>query len=146
MSGGLTRAELGRIGERTAALWLEERGWTIRERNARVGRDEIDLVAENGGILCFVEVKTRRQFPDYRTPEGTPAEAVDARKQAAMIRAAEAWLASHPGDAEKTPRLDVMEVYADPGDDGFRLLLIRHLPGAVRKTAKFSPRSPRNRW
>ena len=142
MSGGVNSRELGRIGERTAALWLEERGYVLRGCNVRVGRDEIDLIAEDDRFLCFVEVKTRRQFPDYRTPEGTPAEAVDARKQAAMIRAAETWLAEHP-EEEKTPRLDVMEVYADPEDDGFRLLLIRHLPGAVRKTAKFSRKSGR---
>ncbi len=132
----MNRAELGRIGERTAALWLENQGCIILERNARFGRDEIDLVAEDGPCVCFVEVKTRRQYPDYRTPEGTPAEAVDARKRNAMVRAAEAWLAVHP--TEKTPRLDVVEVYADPEDEGFRLLLIRRLPGAVRKTAKFS--------
>ena len=136
MSGGVNRASLGRIGEKTAALWLEERGYTILGRGVRFGHDEIDLVAENGDTVCFVEVKTRRQFPDYRMPEGTPAGAVDARKQAAMVRSAEAWLAANPTD--KTPRLDVMEVYADPEDEGFRLLLIRHLPDAVRKTAKFS--------
>lgn len=138
MSGGLTRAELGRVGERAAAVWLGERGYTVLGRNLRFGRDEIDLVAERGDTVCFVEVKTRRQYPDYRTPEGTPAEAVDLRKQTAMVRAAEAWLAANPTD--KTPRLDVMEVYADPEDEGFRLLLIRHLPDAVRKTAKFSRR------
>ena len=138
MSGGLSRAELGRVGERAAAVWLEERGYTVLGRNLRFGRDEIDLVAERGDTVCFVEVKTRRQYPDYRTPEGTPAEAVDLRKQTAMVRAAEAWLAANP--TEKTPRLDVMEVYADPEDAGFRLLLIRHLPDAVRKTAKFSRR------
>ena len=141
MSGGLSRAELGRIGEKTAALWLGERGYAVLGRNLRFGRDEIDLVAESGDTVCFVEVKTRRQYPDYRTPEGTPAEAVDGRKQTAMVRAAEAWLAANPTD--KTPRLDVMEVYADPADEGFRLLLIRHLPGAVRKTAKFSRTSRR---
>ena len=133
----MTRAELGRVGEKAAALWLEERGYTILARNERIGRDEIDLVAEDGEFLCFVEVKTRRQYPDYRVPEGTPAEAVDARKQAAMIRAAESWLALHP--TGKTPRLDVMEIYADPEGDLFRLLLVRHLPGAVRKVGKFTP-------
>ena len=133
---GLSRAELGRIGERTAALWLEDNGYTIVGRNVRMGHDEIDLVAETDGFVCFVEVKTRRQYPEYRTPEGTPAEAVDFKKQTAMVRSAEAWMAQNPTD--RTPRLDVMEVYADPADDGFRLLLIRHLPGAVRKRAKFS--------
>ncbi len=141
MSGGLTRAELGRVGERAAAEWLMAHGYTVVGRNLRFGHDEIDLVAECGDTVCFVEVKTRRQYPDYRTPEGTPAEAVDTRKKTAMVRAAEAWLSANPTD--RIPRLDVMEVYADPGDEGFRLLLIRHLPDAVRKSAKFSRRPRR---
>ena len=132
----MNRAQLGRVGEKAAALRLEEMGYAVIGRNVRIGRDEIDLIAEDADHVCFVEVKTRRQYPDYRAPEGTPAESVNARKQAAMVRAAEAWLAANP--TVKSPRMDVMEVYADPEDEGFRLLLIRHLPDAVRKTAKFS--------
>ena len=132
----MNRAQLGRIGEAAAAVRLEELGYTVLGKNVRIGRDEIDLVAEDGGHICFVEVKTRRQYPAYRTPEGTPAEAVDVRKREAMVRAAEGWLSAHP--SEKTPRIDVMEVYADPESDVFRVLLIRHLPDAVRKRGKFS--------
>ena len=135
----MNRAQLGRIGEKAAALRLEEMGYAIVGRNVRFGRDEIDLIAEDEEHVCFVEVKTRRQYPDYRAPEGTPAESVNARKQAAMVRAADAWLAANP--TEKSPRMDVMEVYADPQSDVFRILRIRHLPGAVRKTAKFAPKS-----
>ena len=132
----MNRAQLGRIGEAAAAVRLEEMGYTVTGRNVRIGRDEIDLIAEDAEHICFVEVKTRRQYPAYRTREGTPAEAVNARKQAALIRAAEEWLAAHPAEAGsadggKSPRIDVMEVYADPESDVFRILLIRHLPGAV---------------
>ncbi len=132
----MNRAQLGRIGEAAAAVRLEELGYTVLGKNVRIGRDEIDLVAEDEGHICFVEVKTRRQYPAYRAPEGTPAEAVDIRKREAMIRAAEGWLSAHP--SEKTPRIDVMEVYADPESDVFRVLLIRHLTDAVRKRGKFS--------
>ena len=134
----MTRTELGRIGEKAAALWLEERGYAVTGRNVRFGRYEIDLIAEDADHVCFVEVKTRRQFPDLRTPEGTPAEAVDRRKQAAMVCAADAWLRENP--SEKSPRIDVMEVYADPESEVFRILKIRHLPDAVRKRGKFSRR------
>ena len=132
----MNRAELGRIGEKAAALRLEEAGYTVVGRNVRVGRDEIDLIVRDAEHICFVEVKTRRQFPEYRAPEGTPAEAVDARKKAAMVRAAEAWLLENP--TELQPRLDVVEVYADPESEVFRILLMRHFPDAVRKKAKFS--------
>ena len=129
-------AQLGRIGEGAAAVWLEEKGYALLGRNVRIGRDEIDLIAEDGAHICFVEVKTRRQYPEYRARVGTPAEAVDIRKQTAMVRAAEGWLEAHP--TEKIPRLDVMEVYADPEGETFRILLIRHIPDAVRKSGKFS--------
>ena len=131
--------ELGRIGENTAALFLEEDGWTVLSRNARVGRDEIDIVAERGDVLCFAEVKTRRQYPDHAARKGTsPAEAVGAKKRESMIRAAEGWLAGHP--TEKSPRLDVIEVFVSPDNPLYEVLAIRHHENAVRKIAKFSPK------
>ncbi|MCH7992121.1 MAG: YraN family protein, partial [Gemmatimonadetes bacterium] len=51
--------ELGAWGERLAGARLERRGWTILERNYRLGRREVDLIARKEGILAFVEVKTR---------------------------------------------------------------------------------------
>ena len=69
----------------------------------RIGRDELDLVMQDGAYLVFVEVKAR-------TSEafGLPREAVDSRKQAHMVRAAEAYLQQTGGD---TPaRFDVIEV------------------------------------
>ena len=134
--------ELGRVGENSAALVLEEAGWTILCRNARVGRDEIDIIAERGDVLCFAEVKTRRQYPDHAEGEGySPADAVDARKRESMIRAAEGWLAAHP--TEKSPRLDVIEVFVNPDNPLYEVLLIRQHENAVKKTAKFSPKRRR---
>ena len=129
----MTARELGRVGEKAAAIWLEEHGYTITGRNVRVGHGEIDLIAEDAAFLCFVEVKTRRQFPDYRPWSGKPVEAVTRRKQAILLRSADAWLYANP--TEKQPRIDVMEVYADPESDVFRILLIEHYPNAVRKRA-----------
>jgi putative endonuclease len=51
--------QLGRIGEQTAADYLIERGYRIRERNFRCRFGEIDLVAESREYLVFVEVKAR---------------------------------------------------------------------------------------
>ena len=130
--------ELGRIGENSAALYLESEGWAILERNARVGRDEIDIVAGRGEILCFAEVKTRRQYPDHAEGGLSPAEAIDARKRESMIRAAEGWLLLHP--TEKVPQLDVIEVYVRPDCEHYEVLAIRHHENAVKKTGKFSPK------
>ena len=130
--------ELGRVGENTAALALEKDGWTILARNARVGRHEIDIVAERGDILCFAEVKTRRQYPDREVRGGfAPAEAVGGKKRESMILAAEGWLAAHP--TEKSPRLDVIEVFVSPDNPLYEVLAVRRCEDAVRKRAKFSP-------
>ena len=51
--------DLGRWGETLAAEHLEAQGWTVLERNYRAGPPEIDLIAERGHTVAFVEVKTR---------------------------------------------------------------------------------------
>lgn len=54
------RAALGRWGEDLAARELRRRGFGVLERNQRVGRGEVDLVARQGETVVLVEVKTRR--------------------------------------------------------------------------------------
>ncbi len=130
---------LGISGESTAAVYLESHGFRILHRNLRIGHAEIDLVAENDVFLVFAEVKTRRQVPDTSAPFGTPAEAVDAKKQAILVRAAETYLTEHAPD--RFFRIDVIEVYADPNFAGYRVLDVRHFENAVRKTGKFSRKS-----
>ena len=132
---------LGRLGEETAARFLESRGFRVTGRNLHIGHAEIDIVAENDVYLLFAEVKTRRQIPDRDAPFGTPAEAVNARKQSLLLTAAETYLAEH--ESTKFPRIDVIEVYADPNSTAYRVLDIRHFENAVRKTGKFSHRYPR---
>ncbi len=127
---------LGRLGEATAARYLESRGFRILERNLHIGHAEIDLVAENDVYLLFVEVKTRRQVPGHAGAYGTPAEAVDAKKQATLLKAAEMYLLEHA--SAKFFRIDVIEVYADPDSMTYRVLDVQHFENAVRKTGKFS--------
>jgi putative endonuclease len=68
------RAErAGRRGETLAALYLWLTGWRVLGRRVRTARGEVDLVARRGRVLCFVEVKWRRNarqlglaIDDYR--------------------------------------------------------------------------------
>lgn len=53
--------EIGSRGEDAAMEWLRQRGYYIVERNWRVGRYEIDIIAEHYDTLHFVEVKTRKE-------------------------------------------------------------------------------------
>ncbi len=91
-SGRATRpAGLRGVGddwERLTEKRLKRAGYRVLERNFRVRPGEVDLVAEENGVICFVEVKGRRG-----EGFGSPAEAVTAEKQRRIFRAAEAWLA-----------------------------------------------------
>ncbi len=84
------RQKLGRLGERLASDSLEERGYRIIERNFRCRSGEIDLVAEEGQDLVFVEVKTRRG-----TAYGLPEEAVNSRKARKLQEVACCYLELH---------------------------------------------------
>ena len=68
------RRDLGDFGERVAAHRLESMGMSVIERNVRIGRIEIDLVARDGDEVVFVEVRTRRG------PAGLAAESVSPAK------------------------------------------------------------------
>ncbi len=102
----------GRDGESIAAAFLLLKGARIIARNwrpARAGvRGEIDIIAQIGEFLCFVEVKTRAS--DER---GAPQEAVDAAKQKQISRLANAYISLHDA-GEVACRFDVIEVWLAP--------------------------------
>src|SRR2546425_9914210 len=81
------RSVLGEEGERAAARFLEARGYRILERNYRTRRGEIDLIAEDGRMLVFVEVKVRL---DDRF--GGPAAAITRAKQARIAGVCQQYL------------------------------------------------------
>jgi putative endonuclease len=114
------RRALGARGEARAEAHLRRHGYRILARNARAGGVEIDLVAARAGTLVFVEVKTRRS-----RRLGPPESAVDARKQARLVRGAAAWLREHRPRV-RSIRFDV--IVCEPGPDGG--LELRHLEGA----------------
>jgi putative endonuclease len=113
----LTRAPKGTgdAAEAAAARWLErERGFRIVARNWRNPgdrREEIDLVARDGEVVVFVEVKARARgalVPGYH--------AVDRRKKQVLRRAITAYLRSL-GRPPQTFRLDIVEVTPSAAGD-----------------------------
>jgi putative endonuclease len=60
--------ELGKWGEDVAASYLERLGYTILERDWKSGHRDLDIIAREGDIVVFVEVKTRRNR-DFTDPE-----------------------------------------------------------------------------
>lgn len=108
VSGGGEARTLGQWGEEQVAEKLRRGGWTIIARNFRCRMGEIDIVAENGRFLAFVEVKLRRD-----SSYGAACEAVTPAKQRRLRTAAEYYLMYHPTALQ--PRFDVAEVYAPNG-------------------------------
>ena len=53
-----SRKEVGALGEKVAADYLKRYGFSIRDKNVARKTGELDLIAEKGGTLHFVEVKT----------------------------------------------------------------------------------------
>lgn len=98
------RQALGRVGERIAARWLRRRGWRVIAERFRSGHRDLDLIVERGGMVAFVEVKTRRD-----TAFGDPVEAVSWRKRRELIRSAMIW-ADRFGPAGAAYRFDVVGV------------------------------------
>ncbi|HIQ23173.1 MAG TPA: YraN family protein [Planctomycetes bacterium] len=96
--------DLGHRGEKAAARFLRRRGYRIIARGYQSGVGEIDLVAEQGGTVVFVEVKTR-----HADQPGSPVEAVDEEKQRRLSRAAVAFLKRY-GLLEYPARFDVVAV------------------------------------
>lgn len=98
------RQGLGRTGERLAAEELTRRGYRIVERNYRCTYGEIDLVAEDGEDLVFVEVKTRRGIA-----YGLPEEAINGRKRQKLVQVASCYLDAH-ACADRPWRIDAVAV------------------------------------
>lgn len=80
----------GAIGEQAAVDYLRQKGFMIVERNYRIGRSEVDIIASRYDELHFVEVKTRK-FGSLTAPEDSLTE----QKFRAMHRAASAYMSQH---------------------------------------------------
>jgi len=99
----------GRWGERQAVRLLKSKGWEIMGERVRVGRrDELDIIADHGGVLVFVEVKTRKN-EDF----GRPISAVNQAKRHHLSRAAVGYL-KHQKPPPDYFRFDVVEVIGEP--------------------------------
>ena len=103
-----TSGGTGRLGENLAAAYLERRGMRLTARNYRCRFGEIDLIAWDADVLCFVEVKARTNWE-----MGLPREYVTAKKQEKLRAAAALYLSEQGLDCPA--RFDVAEVYLKAG-------------------------------
>ena len=117
-----SRRVLGDLGERLAVQHLLAKGYRIRERNFRVREGEIDIIAQYGDVLAFVEVRCRRG-----DAMGTAGESLTPAKQRRLLGLAEAY-----GQARgRLPAQRRIDVIALDFERGGRLLSLDHIEGAV---------------
>ena len=110
-----TRAS-GRSAEEAAVAWLERQGYEIEARNHATRAGELDVVARDGDVLCFIEVKARKS-----ARFGSPLTAVDWKKQGRIGRAAALYLAATGWRGRC--RFDVLGLTGS--EDGWRFELVR---------------------
>ncbi|MDZ8120372.1 YraN family protein [Pontiella agarivorans] len=119
----------GRWGEKVAVKFLRSKHWKIIGERVRSGKhDELDIVADDGNALVFVEVKTRKN-EDF----GRPFSAVNNAKRKRLSRAAVNYLKKKNAKPDYI-RFDVIEVIGEPGGDPE----IRHIENAFSLDPAYS--------
>ncbi len=113
--------ESGKIGEDVAVKFLRRRGYEIIERNYRGSRYEVDIIAREGGVLSFVEVKTRAPGKSL-----SGAESINREKQRRIAQAAQHYLMTHPQEQSSVCRFDVVLIEAEAGKKPKAKELIRN--------------------
>lgn len=106
MSSKKQNLTVGRLGEKSAKEYLQQRGYKILQQNYRTRYAEIDLIARKGDVLVFVEVRTKigEQF-------GTPEETLQGKKLQRVKRNA-LWYAGHV-KWDKQCRVDAVCIVLD---------------------------------
>lgn len=116
--------DLGKIGENIAANLLIKKGYIIRERNWRIGKLEIDIIAELNQRIVIVEVKTRS------TNTYNPLDAIDRKKVMRLIRAAKSYLTIN--HLERELQFDIVTVVGTNSHD----LELNHYADAIMPPLK----------
>ena len=111
------RHKRGLAGEKQAIQYLLARGWHIVAHRFRVRHTEIDLIARQGSLVAFVEVKARRG-----TAFGSPLEAVTGAKRRELVKAARVWVDRHgrPADVYRFDCIAIIDHKLEHLADAFR--------------------------
>ena len=123
------RMKLGAFGESFARSHLMRLGYLVLATNLRLKAGEVDVLAQHGPTLVFIEVRTRRGGR-----LGTPEESITPKKASRMARLAEQHMASlavRPQDW----RVDVIAI--DVGKDG-RVSRFAHIKNAVGEAGRLT--------
>ncbi len=111
----------GQIGEETASKFLTSLGYKIIERNFRKRYGEIDIVAMDGSVLVFVEVKTRKG-----NIYGLPEEAITPWKINHLIKSMKYYQLTHE-KLRSDIRIDVVSITLTEDDKVEKIKLFKNI-------------------
>lgn len=117
----MKRKELGTLGEKLAKNFLKKKGYRIRETNFKCREGEIDIVAEQGDYLVFVEVRTKSSLEF-----GTPEESITPFKKEKLVTSALTYLSTH----QHLPahwRIDLVAIELDQKGKAERIELVQDI-------------------
>lgn len=121
------RQALGQRGEQLAVDKLVADGFEIVTRNYHCRTGELDIIARQGEVWVFVEVRTRRS-----TRFGTPEESITARKRLHLITAAQTYLQEQGLDLNNIDwRIDVVAIEIGKRNEMVRLDVIENAIGGM---------------
>jgi putative endonuclease len=116
----LNNRETGKLGEKIAREDLLKKGYSILETNYSTRYGEIDIIAVEGRVVVFVEVKTRRGINF-----GYPREAVNRHKQLKIKNMAEVYILRKKL-RDINMRFDVIEVFLDDNNDAKSVTILKN--------------------
>ena len=108
-----SQKDFGNHCEELAAIFITKSGYEIIDRNVRLGRGEIDIIATTGETICFIEVKA-----SCTLRFGLPEERVNSKKQTQLIKLAKLYLLKNR-DLQRRfdPRFDVISIIKEENYD-----------------------------
>ena len=116
------RQQLGKLGEGLAVTYLRKQGFAIIDRNFKKRYGELDIIALEGSVLVFIEVKTR-----IGHAFGSPEEAVTPRKFHEGKQTALYYKMLHP-ELPESLRIDVIGIELD---EHYTLVHFNHIPNVT---------------
>jgi len=119
----MRKKSLGNLGENLALKHLHKQGYTILERNFRSKFGEVDIIAQDGEVLVFIEVKTR-----WSQKYGPPEEAITPGKIKRIIKVSQYYKMLHPQSPEAM-RIDAVAIDLSPSGGFKEIKVIRNLTG-----------------
>ena len=127
----ISKKAIGDFGERACAKYIKKQGFKILAQNSRLGHLETDIIATNKDIICFIEVKTR-STDKVNYVRG--AEAVNSVKRANLLKFAYYYIKTLPKKhVDKSPRMDVCEVYVSEKNGKLKVSEINYIENAFSR-------------